>query len=237
MGAVKALCPALARAHIERRRGSPEEAAQYCKKDGDFLELGKQITLNQGKRNDLHRLRELVEGGCYNKLTLMQETDAAFRYPQAVGEYVRLSKRAKLQPMNLQLRPWQERLVTSLIQETKTATRTVHWYWEAVGMTGKTTMATYLTRNHNAFYCTGGKTNDICHAYNEEKIVVFDFARSLQEHINYQAIEMLKNGILFSGKYNSSMKIFDPPALVCFANYPPDESKLSADRWNIVNIQ
>lgn len=236
MGKVKAMCKIFARSHFEVRRGSPKEASDYCKKDGQFIEFGKLPTSNQGKRNDLVKLRELVAEGITDKLTLYAECDAAFRYPQAVSEYVRLSKKAKLTPLNLTLKPWQQALLSAVESDQTTANRIVRWYWDLRGATGKTTMARYLITNKGAFYCTGGKTADIAHAYDEQSIVVFDFARSLEEHINYQVIENIKNGLLFSGKYNSCMKIFDPPAVVCFANFEPDRNKLSADRWFIKNL-
>lgn len=45
--------------HIQKRRGTQEEAINYCKKEGDFIEIGEKRT--QGKRNDLNLIRTEVK--------------------------------------------------------------------------------------------------------------------------------------------------------------------------------
>ncbi len=78
----------------------------------------------------------------------------------------------------------------------------------------------------------------MAYAYKNESIVIIDLARTQAESVNYfyQFIESLKNGVLFSPKYESGQKIFKPPHVFVFANYEPDQTKLSADRWNIVQL-
>lgn len=51
------------RAHWERRRGNKEQAAYYCKKDGDVFEKGTISTSNQGRRNDLEEVSQMVREG------------------------------------------------------------------------------------------------------------------------------------------------------------------------------
>lgn len=48
-------------AHVETRKGSPEQAAEYCKKDGVFVETGD--LPHQGKRNDLTEIGLQIAGG------------------------------------------------------------------------------------------------------------------------------------------------------------------------------
>lgn len=60
---VKKLLPA--RVHLEPTRGTPEQAANYCKKDGSFWERGALPTevKKQGRRSDIHEARDILDHG------------------------------------------------------------------------------------------------------------------------------------------------------------------------------
>lgn len=137
-------------------------------------------------------------------------------------------------------RPWQAEIL-ELIKPIPDR-RTIHWYFDTLGEQGKTSLAIHICLNRKAMYVSGKATDikcglslflDKCH---EVEVVFFDFVRSSEQYVSYEAIEAIKNGIFFSGKYEGGMRIFNPPHVICFANYPPDETKLSQDRWHIVNI-
>lgn len=49
------------RVHLEIRRGSSRQAADYCRKDGEVFEVG-EISA-QGNRTDLTELKESIESG------------------------------------------------------------------------------------------------------------------------------------------------------------------------------
>jgi len=103
---------------------------------------------------------------------------------------------------------------------------------------GKSFMSGHLETQHNAFIVSGGKVADIAHPYKAEPVVVFDLSRTMVDHCDhiYTIIEKLKDGCLFSGKYQSHSKIFDSPHVIVFANFKPDLTKLSIDRWKVVSI-
>ena len=70
-------------------------------------------------------------------------------------------------------------------------------------------------------------------AYNGECVCIFDYSRSEEDHINYEVIESSKNGVMFSTKYVSTQKVHTPPHVVIMANFDPNKSKMSADRWDV----
>lgn len=79
---VKALVPS---AHLEPRRGSAEQASEYCKKDGNFLEFGTISRPNQGRRTDLGRVAEMVKAGA--TLLEIAETlpESFIKYHKGIG--------------------------------------------------------------------------------------------------------------------------------------------------------
>lgn len=119
--------------------------------------------------------------------------------------------------------------------------RTVHWYWDPVGCTGKSSLAKHLVMNRKCCLLNGSSKDSFCALthYTEDDdidIVVFDLSRSQENRVSYTAIEGVKNGFFFSGKYESKHVIMNSPHVIVFANFAPDVNKLSLDRWNIVNI-
>lgn len=134
-----------------------------------------------------------------------------------------------------QLYKWQKNILN--ICSEKPSGRTINWYWSEQGNLGKSSFCKYLVINHNAFFAGDGKKGDIYHAFKADtKIILFDVPRYYKDHFNYGTLEGLCNGLIFSGKYDSSMKIFNPVHIFVFCNFPPDTSSMSEDRWNIVNL-
>lgn len=120
--------------------------------------------------------------------------------------------------------------------------RAIHWFWEERGNTGKTSLCKILASRHGALIVSG-KASDIKYAVSkwidsgkELKIVVFHFVRSVENFVSYDAIESIKDGLFFNSKYECNMYVYNPPHVLVFANFPPDYSKLSADRWKDKNI-
>lgn len=98
------------------------------------------------------------------------------------------------------------------------------------------------TRRDVAYVSGAGK--DVLYAvgqYVEEnqagpKVVLFDFPRSTKGFISYPAIEKCKDGIFFSGKYESKAFIMNVPHVVCFSNTKPKLDEMSMDRWKLIDL-
>jgi len=120
--------------------------------------------------------------------------------------------------------------------------RKIHWFWEPNGNKGKTSLCKHICINHNAIVVSGKSTDiycgiaDVLEKKKEIDIVLFNIVRCKEQYISYEAIESIKDGMFFSGKYESGMKLFNPPHIICFANFRPNVDALSGDRWNIVKI-
>lgn len=144
---------------------------------------------------------------------------------------------------NVVWRDWQEQ-VLEIIQGPINK-RTINWIWSRDGNLGKSYLAKYIGLKFNCIIASG-KTNDIFNQvlkWREENPtetqlipVIVDVAKSEYSHVNYSALEQLKNGFLYSGKYEGGTFYSLSPHIVIFANSPPKTEEMSADRWNIIEL-
>lgn len=130
--------------------------------------------------------------------------------------------------------PWQESLLNLL--NSKPNPRKIHWFVDYNGNKGKSYLARYLVDQGKAVIFAGGASKDILYGYRGQGIVIFDFSREKEETMNYSVIETLKNGVYYSSKYESEMRVYKVPHIVCFSNFDPDLTKLSEDRWDITHL-
>ena len=71
-------------------------------------------------------------------------------------------------------------------------------------------------------------------------MVVFDLVRTTSNvdclKVIYEVLEMVSDGVLSSGKYDSTQMAIQPVHVVVFANYPPEMHTMSQDRWAVREI-
>lgn len=137
---------------------------------------------------------------------------------------------------------WQQNIID--IINTKPNRRTINWFWETEGNKGKSFLCEFLFLTKKALIING-KTNDIFNAVKtyieinkeEPTIIIADIPRDNKEYITYGTLEKLKDGLFNSGKYEGGQIWLPPLHLICLANFEPQTNKISADRWNIKEIE
>lgn len=223
--------------HLEPARGSVKDNVAYCSKEESKVAgpwtFGEEPAVGRPKAK--HSVEDAVaalEECGYDVSVLAQSQPILFAKFHRQVEALAARVQPKPQVDFSQPRPWQKDVLD--LVESDPDSRSVNWFIDPEGGQGKTYLSKYLVSEKSAFYCTGGRHQDILHAYNNQRIIIFDFTRDKADMVAYNVIEMLKNGMFFSGKYNSTTKarIGDAHVIV-FSNFEPDRSKLSADRWKI----
>lgn len=233
--------------HLEQMKGRPIDSYKYCTKDDSHPEDGIREEFGempkQGKRNDILRAQELIEQGASFDEVEKECFGVTIKYKQYIESAIRKKSTQKLKESiiekysEVEWKPFQQEIIDICSGEPDK--RKVYWYYEEDGNTGKSFLTRYMIAKENAVLFTGGKVQDILYAYNNERVIIFDLPRTYADNLDhiYTCIENFKNGQYLSTKYNSEMRIFEIPHIIVFSNYMPDESKLSADRYNIRNIK
>lgn len=132
--------------------------------------------------------------------------------------------------------PWQEDLLQRLLK--KPDDRSVIVVIDELGNSGKSQFQRHLIYHYGAALVTD-KDGDIKHAIASRikdgqpppKIVLVNIPRAGYHKIPYSSMEEVKDGLLFSGKYESNHYIFNHPHVVLFVNYEPEYDQLTEDRW------
>lgn len=220
-----------------------QNSITYCKKDGDFFEVGVFVEKsNKGKRNDLADFMETVKAGERDPVALREShPEIAARYPRFFSSYIQDNAPAFKIEGEIVLRPWQAALKTIL--DGPVDQRTINFYVDETGNMGKSWFSHYYCLHAddkaNCQVLLPGKKQDMAYALiNEPRVIFLDCPRSKQgDFIQYDFIEDVKNGYVFSTKYESRAKRFPPPHIVILMNEEPDMTKFSQDRYNITRLQ
>lgn len=138
---------------------------------------------------------------------------------------------------------WQQRIID--ICDSSPDSRTFNWFYESEGNVGKSFLCKYLYLKYNAIIADGKKDNVFNQVNNwmqentdeSPKLIVLDIPRYNLDFVNYGMLEQLKNGLIYSGKYEGGCLAFEYPHIIIFANEYPHTHKISEDRWNIVEIE
>ncbi len=233
--------------HIEPRKGSQEDAVQYSCKDDTAIpetqyEWGLKMISQQGERTDVAALMELANDPSLSIKDIKDSMPVEWcKYHKAVDRARAVNlQHSEEQKMiaefaNCDLRIWQEELLLELKEPPDD--RTIRWIVDTTGNAGKTWFAKWAAVNLDAQVIANGKTSDIARAYQHKSIVILNLARTPEQYVNYQVMENIKDGLIWSPKYEPLMKYFKPPHLIVMANQWPEYNKVSLDRWNISELK
>lgn len=210
-----------------------KRSIEYAKKDGTFTEYGTppDVCQRPGARNDLVEFQSAVKSGMVDFKELREAYPLVMaRYPRFTLMYVRDHRPLPAVP-DIVLRNWQ-----SLLLETIDAApddRTINFVVDEKGNAGKSTFAFYLEQNRsNVQVMKCAKRDDMAFDLDESsKIFIIDVSRAMSKFLNYQFLEDVKDGHVFSPKYESYTKRFPRPHVVVMMNEMPDTTILSEDRY------
>jgi len=234
--------------YVELARGTYGDNTNYITKDGEHEEYG---TANkqhmghggQGQRSDLNGVKKAIEEGKSYEEICDEHFGEAAKFNRFIREQVELRNTKKARASlheelsALCLHQWELDLLA--VVDADPDPRKIHWIYETTGNAGKSTFANWLAVNRDACILELGKRADLAYIYSQDpkRVVIFDLPRTLMEkdkmdHL-YNLAEQLKNCRLTTTKYESKTIYFPCPHVIFFANFPPDLTKWSGDRYVI----
>jgi len=226
------------RAHLEVARASSAAAATYCKKDHDFEEFGSLPSV-PGRNCVYADFKTWV----LDQPTKPSERLIANEFPALFVRNSRLTRLVDLiypTPPAIagDCRPYQSELRTIL--DGPADSRKIIFIVDPVGNSGKTWFSQlYFSLHPERVQLLGpGKVVDLAYAIDESKSVFFfDIPRLAVQFFQYSIGESLKDGVIFSSKYDSRTKrLTCAPAhahVVIMMNEYPNMQAYSADRYDI----
>nr|WCR62252.1 MAG: replication associated protein [ssDNA virus sp.] len=236
LSSVRALLPVC---HCTSARGTAEQNRTYCIKDGDFDEWGTCPVDQQGRRSDFERYVEWLR----TLESEPSERELIDQWPSLYGRYRGALRRmaGEICPRPTlrdgELREWQTALLAEL--DGPANDRTVRFVVDNDGGHGKSWFCGYAFSKLDGVQILGpGKRDDLAHAVDvRTRIFLFNIPRGNAEYLNYGLLEMIKDRMVLSPKYESQMKILQhTPHVVVFMNEQPDMTKMTADRYDITQL-
>lgn len=140
-----------------------------------------------------------------------------------------------------QLYEWQKETEKYCLEEPDG--QSVKWIYDSVGGKGKSSFCRYMAIKHNTLVIRGGKLADIMNIIFNTNMdyvnsVLIDIPRCNKNKVSYASIECILDGMITNTKFETGRKIFNPPNVVVFSNFPPEmnDETLSMRRWKIKNL-
>lgn len=222
--------------HCEPRKGTQEEAINYCKKEDSrvtmYCEEGTPAAAT-GNMNAESKIEWIKShpGAELNDFIEQFETEY-LRYSNSMEKLWNMYKFVPKSFLHDKLLPIQEDIIKLMENQDD---RDIPWVYDKEGGHGKSELCNYLIDRGDVFWCSTGGYKDTFHAYskNMKPYVVIDITREEGmcdkkiDHI-YGILEAFKNGRAFSGKYDSVPLAFTKAKVLVLANTVPDPHRWSS---------
>lgn len=194
----------------------------------------------------LDKMKKLIPRAHFEKALGTLEQNK--KYCSKDGDYFSSFPKTRLERVmnmykTIEWKPWQKEIIE--ICESAPDNRTVYYFYDKKGNTGKSFLSKYLICKYNGIIADGKKAD----IFNQVKVwddknpeqdiplVLIDIPRNCFNNFSYSAVECLKNGMLYSGKYEGGIYISEKsPHVIIFANEEPKLECLSDDRWIVKEI-
>ncbi|QMW68683.1 replication-associated protein [Crucivirus-158] len=215
--------------HLEKAIGNYESNKTYCSKDAQDIYTRGTPSIKGANTNQLYDL--ILQCRTWPEVLKLPNIERRMTFAREV-----FNNKPIIPQSNVKLLPWQQKVVD--IIKTPPDDRTIHIVYDEKGSKGKTFLAKYLYTNYDAYYISPSKSADLLYAYNGQQIIIYDVPRSCDDdYVNWGAIEKLKDGIFFSGKFASGIKHREKHAhVIIFTNHPIPADKFSVDRLNYIDL-
>lgn len=236
--------------HFESSQGSDDDNYRYCSKEGSYWEIGTRRSMGRkGARTDHEDVKALIKQG----KTYQEIVDTNFEYAAKYSKFIK--EQIMVQRMTagkssllaefegVSWKPWQQDILDTIQQVPDR--RKIQWIWESKGHIGKSWLAKYISLTEDALLLESGKKMDMAYIFAQKptKIVLIDLSRTTapvdgKDYLAgvYSICENLKNGVLMSTKYECMSIQFAVPHVIVFANWEPDYTKWSKDRYAVTNL-
>ena len=226
-------------AHFEPARGTWKQNYNYCIKEGKSVSYGDwDLTNSTGGCRPTSKVSvsDIVRGLVVDQDENIRLSWDYVRHKRSIDELVSRSfqieqRRKRFDAFaDSKLMSWQVECYNHLQDQ---GNRKVCWYYDVNGGTGKSFFANILFSLYNYELFDGiSNSRDITLMMGDSfKGIVIDVTRDDQSKFSYSTLERLKNGFLMTGKYQGYKRVFSPVPVIVFANFEPDRSRLSEDRW------
>lgn len=234
--------------HLEAAKGTDSQNHTYITKEGDFTEFG--IRKFHGgarrgtgpKKRKFAQIAEDIDED--DEATHNKHGNAGVSEKKGLRKILRkkkihASKKMKMEALNLNDRQnfWLEKIENQ-------NDRQITWVWDQDGGAGKTTFTRWLKYMRGAITLAGGKAADMACMIsaalddgNEGEYFVIDISRDREDYFSYATLEKIKDGDLPDPKYKSEMIEFDEAKIIVMANFAPNLSKMTHDRWDVIQEQ